>query len=294
MSPRRSPSRGDLALAAAATARGVNVTTRQLERWRQRGWLPLRTRHSLGRGKGSASEPDPPRVLYQAMAVDGLLRQEKSAHIAAALFGQGFDIAEGHLRASFEAVINDIRTEMQARAHRSGAYIEDRSDEASAVAALGGQRRPRGLAATWKARLPLRRRPEDESWADVMYAVFDLTHAATPQEGPMLQRLLTAAGLRVASIYADLREFLVEASLDRMEEALTAATHEELVQARKSLDDILVAAIRFRLLRPKWRSIAGIDDAMLFDPLQRAVPILFVLSVLHRRDDLSDRILALA
>lgn len=220
------------------------------------------------------------------------LGRRSPPHIAAALFGQGFDIAEGRLRASFEAVIDDVRIEMQVRARRSGAHIEDRSDEASAAAALGARRRPRGTAATWKGRL--RRSRQHKWWADILYAVYDLTHAATPQRGELLQQLLTAAGMPVAELFDDLQEFLGEASLDRMQEALATATLEELVQARNTLDGILEAAARLRLLFPDSPIIAGMDDSMRLDPSQRAVPILFVLAVQQRGDELSDRILALA
>ncbi len=274
------------------------MTARQVERWRQSGWLPRRARTFPGRGQGSLSAPDPPKVLYQVMAVAALLRaREKSPYIPAALYGQGFEIDEGRLRASFTAVLLDVRSYIQASAEQVAANQavpgpENRSDEASTVAALIAHRRPRGSAANWKKRL--RRHGAGPWWAETLYTVFDLTHAATLQTAKAFDRVLTAAGLPVAGVLDDLAQYLSYARLDRMESALSKASFDDIFKARDMLNDVLVAAVALRLQFPHTPVVEGIDDASSWEPLQRAAAILYFVAIRQRKGKIYDRIMDLA
>ncbi len=271
------------------------MSPRQVERWRQNGWLPRRTRHFPGRGLGSVSEPDPPRVLYQVLAVAALLKaREKSTYIPAALFGQGFQIDEGRLRASFTAVLLDVRSYIQASAEQVAADRavpgpENRSDEASTVAALIARRRPRGSAVNWKKRL--RRRGAGAWWAETLYTMLDLTHAAILQTAEAFGRVLTAAGLPVAGVLDDLAQYLSFARLDRVESALSKASFDDILKARDMLNDVLDAAVALRLQFPHTPVIEGIDDALSWEPLQRAVAILYFVAIRQRKGKIYDRII---
>lgn len=55
---RGQPSAADRELIEEVGRRGEQVTATQLERWRNKGWLPPNTRRGLGRGKGSSSQAD--------------------------------------------------------------------------------------------------------------------------------------------------------------------------------------------------------------------------------------------
>lgn len=55
--PRGKPSAADTQLLDALASLGMHATSYQLERWRLGGFMPRNVRRSLGRGRGSESEP---------------------------------------------------------------------------------------------------------------------------------------------------------------------------------------------------------------------------------------------
>lgn len=79
--PRTPPSSTDRALLAAVADRGVALSYTQLERLRTAGLLPRNTRHGLGRGHGSSSEPAADLVHYLE-SLASLTGQGRSAHHA--------------------------------------------------------------------------------------------------------------------------------------------------------------------------------------------------------------------
>lgn len=226
------------------------------------------------------------------MAVAALVKaREKSSYLPAALFGQGFDIEEEHLRASFRAVLDDMRSYIGTTAAANARFIHNRSDEASATGVVIAAR-PRASTSprTWKARLAAS--DLDVAWPDTLYAMLDLIYAAQQQTGDMLKRLLIGSGTAAAASMPHLRQVLKHASIDRMENATKNASMHEFTQAREVYDNILVEATELRLRFPKG-DLAGIDDTLLASPLTRAVPILFVLSMIRQKRWLRDRIMVL-
>jgi hypothetical protein len=282
VSPRPPPSRADQALADEATARGVDVSPRKVERWRQAGWLPTRRRHGLGRGRGSVSDPDPPRVLYQVMAIRLLIdRNVPSRHRAAVLFGDGFDIEVNALRASFAAALRDARQDMRNKARRSsGVGFEEPSDEADAAARLVARKRTRGPWADRKARLKSAGR--GKRWPGTMFTLFDLGYTGTTPDEEQTRDLLTALGVTAVEGLDELETFLSATSFDPMERAIRKATLPDFMRARKVYDDFMEFIRRLRLSSPDDETIAGLDDLQPFELSDRAIGITLILTLFHR------------
>jgi hypothetical protein len=79
---REAPSPADLQVVRELAARGVTVTTSQLESWRRAGLLPRHRRRGLGRGQGSVVDAVDPVVVESAAVLARHLRQGRDRRLA--------------------------------------------------------------------------------------------------------------------------------------------------------------------------------------------------------------------
>jgi hypothetical protein len=98
-----------MSLMAVLADRGLHVSPYQLERWRTVGLLPRNRRRGLGRGKGSASEPDDEAVA-RAEALARWARQGRAlpgGHIIER-FARGQQLDEARVRAAFSIQLDRV------------------------------------------------------------------------------------------------------------------------------------------------------------------------------------------
>ncbi len=281
MSHRPPPSPADQALADAATARGVNITARQVERWRQHGWLPQRTRHGLGRGKGSISDPDPPQALGQAMAIRQLLRtREKAEYIPAALFNLGFDLDEQVVKSSYQVLLADALTAVRKESEKSRRDWNHAADEADAAAQALSRRKGSSTRRLWSRRLAEAGRRT--KLVEAVSAMLTTVYAGEQPSREGLSEMLTAAGL-TAALDSDVEpeRFLQFGDLHKMVTALDTATLADLTRARQERKDILSQASILRIAEPQHPDMDGVDDLSNLSPSESALTILFFLVQSH-------------
>jgi hypothetical protein len=99
----------DQQLIAHAARLGVDVSARQLERWRASGLLAPNARRALGRGRGSTSEPPPGAGELVAWLARNARRGRRPRDLALQGFAVGLAVPEDTVRASFADAIDDIR-----------------------------------------------------------------------------------------------------------------------------------------------------------------------------------------
>ena len=125
-------SEADQQLIAHAARHGVVVTARQLERWRAAGLLAPNTRHALGRGRGSASEPPPGAAELVAWLASNACPGRRPGDLALLAFAAGLAVPEDTVRASFADAVTSIRLPVEA-SMPPGAAPEDVADAAVAA-----------------------------------------------------------------------------------------------------------------------------------------------------------------
>jgi len=101
------------ALIDAARERGIDVSARQVERWRQHGLLRAPERAWLGRGKGSVSY-SPAGAVNEVIAVHEVVGRYRSLDEATLmLFADGHPVGDDAVRRAYtrryQALIDDIR-----------------------------------------------------------------------------------------------------------------------------------------------------------------------------------------
>ncbi|MEU5691829.1 hypothetical protein [Actinosynnema sp. NPDC020468] len=109
--PRSAPSSADHALIASAAARGVEVTARQVERWRERGLVAPNRRRGLGRGRGSSSEPVAGTLELVVWLATHTAPGNRPHHLALRAFGENLAVPERTVRAAFESVLDPAPTD---------------------------------------------------------------------------------------------------------------------------------------------------------------------------------------
>jgi hypothetical protein len=107
--PRRT-SQADETVIAAAAAAGVTLTARQLERWRQAGWIEHPERHYPGRGQGSTSAYAG-EAIAQAIALGEAVRRRYPLYKAVLdLFAACKPVSEAALRRAFREFLSSIES----------------------------------------------------------------------------------------------------------------------------------------------------------------------------------------
>jgi hypothetical protein len=105
--PRRA-SQADQTVIAAAAGAGVTLTARQLERWRQAGWIEHPERRFLGRGRGSHSVYAA-EAIAQAIALGEAVRRRYPLYKAVLdLFAAHQPVSEAALRLAFREFLSTI------------------------------------------------------------------------------------------------------------------------------------------------------------------------------------------
>ena len=126
--PRTSPSPAEEGLAAAVSARWKRVTPRQLERWREWGFLHPVPRRALGRGRGSESYLNE-ELIEEAVAVASVISEVRSRPLAAlTLFVRGWYVTEVAVRAAYRELFDFVLAEIEAEARPEDETMFDTLD----------------------------------------------------------------------------------------------------------------------------------------------------------------------
>jgi hypothetical protein len=130
--PRSKASEADEQLIAGAARHGAVVTARQLERWRARGLLAPNIRRSLGRGRGSGSEPPPGAAELVVWLARNAGTGRRPADLALLAFAAELAVPEKTVRAAFADAVTRVKLPGEA-SMPAGATPEDAADAAVAA-----------------------------------------------------------------------------------------------------------------------------------------------------------------
>ena len=132
-------------LISLAKARGVAVSSKQLDRWRLAQLLPATSAQSDGRGKG-VRRTTPPNTIDQLIALVSYIKSDRSLDYAAfRLWIDGFSIPLPRVKLALKAVIpKSTREEIKENAAKWDGEIERLSENLSRR--RGVPQRVRGLA----------------------------------------------------------------------------------------------------------------------------------------------------
>lgn len=129
---RKQPSPADIALLAAADARGAAATVTQLERWRTAGLLVRNHQHGAGQGRGSVSTTPPEAVDLVVWLSAHARPGRRPGDLALEAFGAGLPIPEPTVRRAWLTAATDFRQDALLGPHEAGdrsAWIGDVADE---------------------------------------------------------------------------------------------------------------------------------------------------------------------
>jgi hypothetical protein len=129
---RSMPGEADRQLIMYAARQGVDVTARNLERWRESGLLAPNARRALGRGRGSTSVPPPGGGDLVVWLAKNARRGRRPSDLALQAFAGGLAVPENIVRASFARAIAAIRLPGEANM-APGADPDDAADAAVAI-----------------------------------------------------------------------------------------------------------------------------------------------------------------
>ncbi|MFD9701281.1 hypothetical protein [Lentzea sp. NPDC059081] len=106
--PRTKASCADVQLATWAAQAGADISTRQIERWREQGLVPRNLKRSLGRGKGSTSEPAPGAADLFIWLAWHARPGRRPTDLVLAAFSEGLAVPEPTVRKAFATVIGNV------------------------------------------------------------------------------------------------------------------------------------------------------------------------------------------
>jgi len=246
---------------AAAAAAGAVVTARQLERWRQDGWIDAPARRHLGRRGSSADYP--PETVAQVVALASAARRRYPMHRAILdLFAEGRPVGEGALHQAYDDLLTGLARGIQSEAEREGVKpavgaAPDPFDVAEAVSPkLASYARRTRTGRSWSARVP----KGAASPSEVLESVFTnlalvlLTGEGSSVDG--LDEMLQIGGVSPSDDAAPhpvgLARLLKGLTLERLRERARDASLDELVRARdewRLLVDhsVLLVSVRARI-----------------------------------------------
>lgn len=232
----RQPSRADHQLIADLSDRGITVSPRQLERWRQSGLIW--TERSRGTGIGGSISRYSDDAADRVEAILKALQNIRTLdNIALWMFGSGWTLPEETLRTAYRTAY-DVLMEFG-----SAADDLDEYDRAERIAATQRARR-HPVAVEWRRRLremPDRKESvQRESW-NVRTSVLHTLQTGDEVSEDAARSIAHAAGAPQIGdeLPADFATTLASMSFPALAAAVQDATVEQLHQAR---DDMRVFA----------------------------------------------------
>jgi hypothetical protein len=238
---RRTTSRAAERVIAAAAAAGAVVTARQLERWRQDGWIDAPVRRHLGRRGSSADYP--PETVAQVIALASAARRRYPMHRAILdLFAEGRPVGERALHQAYDELFTGLARGLSSEAAREDlepavGMAPDPFDVAEAVSPkLAAYARRSRTGRRWSARVPKGGASRNEVLQSVFtnLALVMLTGEGSSEEG--IDEVLQIGGVSPSDDAAPhpvlLDRILNGLTLERLRERARDASLDELVRAR--------------------------------------------------------------
>jgi hypothetical protein len=279
-------------------ARGVEVTARQLERWRS--VLPDRVVEHEEGFRGSRSM-NPPRYVDQVIAVAETLRSGiPLREVPLALFIQGFPVRLEVLRAAYLDILSRLRREMDAFNAKLGVSASEPADQVDAMAArMAATARRSTTGRRWEARarqaIRLRKVEADSVQAllgGVLSAALSGPFAGVPATAEGIAEVLEVFGFNDGQDPQQVADHLAAISLDAIAQAVATATMNQWVAARADMTHMLrYAAVRRKidaLSKPAELRLTGLDDFSSQDLISRAaqIPGLLIIATDEWRESL--------
>jgi hypothetical protein len=228
------PSQADTDLAAAVRRLGVEVTIRQIERWREEGLLQGPERRGRGRGRGVVAVYAEGADQHAADIATQLGRQRRLHDAALVVFLHGYPVKERAVRSAFASIFGEIRSRL------NPGELEDPWDVASKVSGSLSRNASRSATTTsWKRRL--RKSGSDEAISAVAHDLIRFALGDADDDETLSPEVLTAVGLDEVfeSLPTGLRErfdnLIRMVSLPALEQTAATASFDKLQQARDSL-----------------------------------------------------------
>lgn len=288
---RREPSRAEQQLSRAVSARvGVPITARQIERWRDAGYVRPLERARPGRGNGSSSWVTP-RLVDEVGAFASALHARKRRRLdeaALAVFAECGPIGEQAVRRAYQSQLDRLERSIRALSttpESSASAWEAAPRIVAAFLRTGDGRR-------WRARLDGRaERPEqilERMFAGIVMAL--LGDSAPPEQS--IEDFLDASGLAAATrervgplgplveriSIARVQEMLIHFNLPALQERIDRTPFTELERARGEAREL---AAFLNEVAPTLKETTGLQEAFgigeaAYVDLDESVPLLAV------------------
>ena len=288
----------DRAVIEECRARGLEITARQLERWRS--LLPERiVEHEEGlRGSRSAN---PPGYVDQVVAIAEALKSGiPLREVPLALFLQGFPVELEVLQAAYLDILARLRREVDTFNAKAGTVGSEPFDQVDAIAAhMAARARRSTTGRRWEARARKairQRKIEADSvqtlLSGVLSAAFIGPFAGTPATPEGIAEVLEVFGLNDGQDPQQVADHLATMSLDAIAQAVATATMDQWIAARADLT-AMERYIELRrqveaLGKPAELRLTGLDDFSSQDLISRAaqVPALLIVGTDEWRERL--------
>ena len=258
-------------------ASGRHLTPRAARDWWTKGFLPPPQRRGLGRARGTETFWVNPNVLKQAQAADDLLGRHARAfttivglwllgfpidpeRVRAAyrtLIGRHYRSISGHRRLQLDDAVGELAGRISGKFSKTGAPIEGRNAVADLTAELLGAffgLIPEELAELWKMAQP--------------YLTDGLSQSNRPAEFDLPDEYIAASA----------RYLKVWFSLPAQRHAITSASDDELLRARRVVHLVLGCLRHFNRALPSAQAESDeLGRSMLIGFGRPAVPILITI-----------------
>jgi hypothetical protein len=232
------PSQADRDLAAKASQPDLDVTPRQVERWRQGGYLLPSARRGLGRGQGSVATYSSEAVTH-ARDLAKALRDHRSLDVAGlVVFLKGHSVKERALKRAYRANFQSIRDFLRVTED------SDPWDIANRVSKAGSRRSALSpLLKSWRARLQAKKKgtqlaPALHDMIRFLLGGFDEDEYLSPEVFEVMGYQELVEDLDPED-QANLHSAIREVNLPAFEKAVEEASLAQLTRARDLLVDIL-------------------------------------------------------
>jgi hypothetical protein len=285
-------------------ARGLEVSARQLERWRT--LLPDRiVEHEGFRGSRSVN---PPGYVDQVIAIAETLKSGiPLREVPLALFFSGFSVRLEVLRAAYLDILTRLQREVERFNARAGVSTSEPVDQIDAMAVdMAARVRRSTTGRRWEARARQaiqQRKVEADSVQALLSGVFSAAligpFAGTPATAEGISEVLEVFGLNGGQDPQQLADHLATVTLAAIAQAVATATWEQWVAARADLMEMQrYVELRRKieaLSKPVELRLTGLDDFSSQDLISRVaqVPVLLIVATDEWRDRLRTELASL-
>jgi hypothetical protein len=268
---------------AACRARGVEVSARQLERWRK--LLPVREVEHPEGARGSRTA-NPEGYADQVIAISRTLASGTPLrHVPLVLFVQGRPVRVETLRSAYLDLFTSIPGELQRLVKGPALAPDDPADRVDAIAMNWARAASRSATGRqWQSRARLATKDPGMDAADprallssALSAVLTGAFTGTEASPEGIAEALAVFGLDDGRDPRQLAQHLAQLNFDAIVDAIRSASMERWDAARNDLAGLLNLArtrrrIESRLPREE-QPLPGLADALPDDPLSQAIQI---------------------